>query len=273
MPTDTPADGLPPLRDVIRTHGLSAKKSFGQHFLLDGNLTARIARAAGSLSGKTVVEVGPGPGGLTRALFAENPARVIAIERDPRCIDALSSLRAAYPETLRIHEADALETSLASLGGGRKVIVSNLPYNVGTPLLIGWLRQLDEIDRMVLMFQSEVADRIAARPGTSAYGRLSVLCQWLCETTPLFQVDRRAFTPPPKVTSAVVSLTPRAAPLADIEMSQLETVTQAAFGQRRKMLRRSLKPLGIDAAAVGIDPSRRAETLSIEEFCALAALL
>ncbi len=266
-------DTLPPLRDVIKHYGLAAKKSFGQHFLLDQNLTDRIARAAGDVTGKTVLEVGPGPGGLTRSLLAQSPARLVAIERDRRCIEALQSLLALYKTSFELIEADAMKLPLNDLGGEKITIVSNLPYNVGTPLLISWLRQIDAVDRMILMFQSEVAERIAAEPNTPAYGRLSVIAQWLCEVKFLFQVDKKAFTPPPKVMSAVVSLTPRPVPVADVEMSNLEKVTQAAFGQRRKMLRRSLKPLNIDPATVGIDPERRAETLSVEEFCKLAELL
>lgn len=274
MPSNTDKRAeLPPLRDVIKQLGLGAKKSFGQHFLLDSNLTDRIARAAGDLSKKTVIEVGPGPGGLTRSLLAQSPGRLIAIERDHRCIDALQPLRHLYPDTFELIEADALKLGLDDLGPEKKTIVSNLPYNVGTPLLINWLRQAPMIERMVLMFQSEVAERLAAQPGTPAYGRLSVLAQWLCDVKFLFQVDKKAFTPPPKVMSAVVSLEPRPAPLADVDMSALEKVTQAAFGQRRKMLRRSLRSLELDPARANIDPVRRAETLSVEEFCKLAALL
>lgn len=264
---------LPPLRDIIKAHGLDARKSLGQHFLLDANLTDRIARAAGPLADATVIEVGPGPGGLTRSLLAQGPKRLFAIERDDRCIDALSGLKAAYPETFEIVAADALDVAFADLAAPPYVVVSNLPYNVGTALLIKWLGAIGSVQRMVLMFQREVAERIAAQPGSSAYGRLAVITQWLCETRILFNVDRRAFTPPPKVASTVIEIVPRAVPLAEAEMKMLERVTQAAFGQRRKMLRGSLKSLGISPADAGIDPERRAEQLSVQEFCALARLL
>lgn len=264
---------LPPLRDVIKTYGLGAKKSLGQHFLLDINLTDRIARSAGGLTGKHVVEIGPGPGGLTRSILAQSPASLSVIERDQRCIDALHELGQAFPDTLVIHEADAMKVSLSELTPRPTVIISNLPYNVGTALLIKWLNDLEGIERMVLMFQKEVAERIAAEPGSSAYGRLAILTQWLCEARILFNVDKRAFTPPPKVMSAVIEIVPRKAPLAEAELSKLERVTQAAFGQRRKMLRSSLKALGINPADAGIDPEWRAEQLSIEEFCALARMI
>jgi 16S rRNA (adenine1518-N6/adenine1519-N6)-dimethyltransferase len=264
---------LPALRDVIKTYGLGAKKSLGQHFLLDANLTDRIARAAGPLHGKHVLEIGPGPGGLTRSILACAPESLCVIERDQRCIDALSGLQAAYPSQLKIVEADAMKTALASLSPRPGIIISNLPYNVGTALLIKWLNNLDGIERMVLMFQKEVAERIAAEPGTGAFGRLAILTQWLCEVRILFNVDKRAFTPPPKVMSAVIEIIPRQKPMADAELPKLERVTQAAFGQRRKMLRSSLKSLAINPADVGIDPELRAEQLTIEEFCALARLL
>lgn len=269
--TDIPA--LPPLREVIKTYGLGAKKSLGQHFLLDTNLTNRIARAAGDLTGHHVVEIGPGPGGLTRSILAQAPALLTVIERDQRCIDALSGLKEMYPETLNIVEADAMKVTLSELTPRPSVIMSNLPYNVGTALLIKWLNDLAGIDRMVLMFQTEVAERIAAAPGTSSYGRLAILTQWLCEARILFNVDKRAFTPPPKVMSSVIEIKPRRSPLAEAELSKLERVTQAAFGQRRKMLRSSLKSLGINPADVGINPENRAEQLTIEEFCALSRLI
>jgi len=264
---------LPALRDVIKTYGLGAKKSLGQHFLLDANLTDRIARAAGPLQGKHVLEIGPGPGGLTRSILACAPESLCVIERDQRCIDALSGLQAAYPSQLKIVEADAMKTALSSLSPRPGIIISNLPYNVGTALLIKWLNNLEGIERMVLMFQREVAERIAAAPGSAAFGRLAILTQWLCEVRILFNVDKRAFTPPPKVMSAVIEIVPREKTLAEAELSKLERVTQAAFGQRRKMLRSSLKSLGINPADVGIDPELRAEQLTIEEFCALARLL
>jgi 16S rRNA (adenine1518-N6/adenine1519-N6)-dimethyltransferase len=269
--TGVPA--LPPLREIIKTYGLGAKKSLGQHFLLNTNLTGRIARAAGDLGGKHVVEIGPGPGGLTRSILAQAPGSLTVIERDQRCIDALRELQTAYPETLLILEADAMNVALSSLDPRPSIIISNLPYNVGTALLIKWLNDLDGIERMVLMFQTEVAERIAAQPGTGSYGRLAILTQWLCETRILFNVDKRAFTPPPKVMSSVVEILPRAKPRAEAELSKLENVTRAAFGQRRKMLRSSLKSLGIKPEDAGIKPERRAEELTIEEFCALARLI
>ncbi len=264
---------LPPLRDVIQKYGLGARKSLGQHFLLDSNLTDRIARAAGDLADVNVIEIGPGPGGLTRSLLAAGAKSVIAIEKDPRCVDALGELEHIFPARLKIVAADALDIRIADLAPPPRRIVANLPYNVGTPLLIKWLGEIASIENMILMFQREVADRIAARPGNKHYGRLTVITQWLTEPRILFNVDRRAFTPPPDVQSAVIELKPRPAPLADADWKSLERITAAAFGQRRKMLRGSLKALGIDPAAVGIDPTRRAEELSVEEFCALARQL
>jgi len=266
-------EALPPLREIIKAYGLGAKKSLGQHFLLDANLTDRIARSAGSLEGKHVIEIGPGPGGLTRSILACRPASLCVIERDQRCIDALRGLQAVYPNVLRIVEADAMKTTISALTPRPSVIISNLPYNVGTALLIKWLNDLDGIERMILMFQKEVAERIAAQPGTPAYGRLAIVTQWLCETHLLFNVDKRAFTPPPKVMSAVIEIVPRDKPAGDADLTALESVTRAAFGQRRKMLRSSLKSLGIDPADAGIDPQLRAEQLTIEQFCALARLV
>jgi 16S rRNA (adenine1518-N6/adenine1519-N6)-dimethyltransferase len=260
---------LPPLRDVIRRYGLRAHKSLGQNFLLDLNLTGRIARAAGNLDRCNVVEIGPGPGGLTRALL-DAGAVVTAVERDPRCVEALGELTAAYPGRLRVVEADALKTPLAELAPAPRKVVANLPYNVATPLLIGWLADLAGTTGFTVMFQREVADRLAASPGTKAYGRLSVITQWLCEVNPQFNLPKDAFTPPPKVMSTVVNITPRPEPLAPAVMSVLERVTQAAFGQRRKMLRASLKSLGLDPAVAGVDPTARAEDLTVQEFCALA---
>ena len=268
----TPAD-LPPLRDVIRDFGLGARKSLGQHFLLDGNLTGRIARAADPLDGVNVIEIGPGPGGLTRALLASDAAAVWAVEKDTRCIAALGILQSAYPGRLHILEADALDTDLTALTPAPRAIVANLPYNISTVLLLQWLRRADQFTRMVLMFQKEVADRLTAAPGSKAYGRLSVVTQWRAQVRPLFNVSKEAFTPPPKVASTVVEVIPRAEPLAPAVMTDLEKVTQAAFGQRRKMLRSSLKSLGLDPAQVGINPEARAEDLSVEEFCALARML
>ncbi len=265
-----PPPDLPPLKDVIRRHGLAARKSLGQHFLLDLNLTARIARAAGDLDGATVVEVGPGPGGLTRALLDTPADRVIAIEKDSRAVAALAELADAYPGRLEIIEGDALETDTSRLGDAPRHIVANLPYNVATPLLVGWLKRIDAFASLTLMFQKEVADRLIASPGSRDYGRLSVLTQWLTIPERAFNVRREAFTPPPKVASTVVVLRPRPRPLAPAEFSAIEAVTAAAFGQRRKMLRQSLKSLGLDLEAIGIPPTARAEELTVEQFCALA---
>jgi 16S rRNA (adenine1518-N6/adenine1519-N6)-dimethyltransferase len=271
-------DDLPPLREVIRRHGLSAKKSLGQNFLLDLNLTARIARAGGPLKGATVVEVGPGPGGLTRALLAEGAKRVIAIERDDRAIAALEEIAARYPGQLEIVPGDALEFDARQhIGDGRAIVVANLPYNIATALLIGWLTAPwpPWYDALVLMFQREVAMRIVATPGAKTYGRLSVLANWRCETKIMFDVAPSAFVPPPKVTSSIVRLVPRSAPLA-CDVGALQKVTEAAFGQRRKMLRQSLKSLGVDAgallAAAGIPPTARAEEIPVEGFVALTRI-
>lgn len=271
----TAVDGLPPLRAVIERHGLATKKALGQNFLLDLNLTGRIARAAGDLSGRTVIEVGPGPGGLTRALLMHGAAKVVAIERDARCLPALDEIAAHYPGRLEIVEGDALKADFAALAGGERVrMVANLPYNVGTQLLVGWLETATWppfYESLTLMFQREVAERIVAAPGDSAYGRLGVLAGWRTTARIQFDVPAQAFWPPPKVTSSVVHLTPRDEPLP-VDARRLSLITQHAFGQRRKMLRQSLKPLGGQALldAAGIDGARRAETLSIEEFCLLA---
>ncbi len=261
---------LPPLGDVIKRFDLGARKSLGQHFLLDLNLCARITRAAGDLKGVNVIEIGPGPGGLTRALLDAGAEKVIAIERDSRCVAALAELRDAYPDRLDIIEADALETDVTALAPEPRRIVANLPYNIATPLLLGWLRQIGSFEGLTLMFQKEVAQRLAAVPGTKSYGRLSVITQWLAEVRLEFNVSNKAFTPPPKVASSVVSLVPRAAPLAPAEWETLEKVTARAFGQRRKMLRASLKPLNLDFEALGIEPTQRAEELSVQQFCAIA---
>ncbi|WP_274424193.1 16S rRNA (adenine(1518)-N(6)/adenine(1519)-N(6))-dimethyltransferase RsmA [Chelativorans sp. YIM 93263] len=268
-------DELPPLRDVIQRHGLFAKKALGQNFLLDLNLTRRVARTAGRLEGFTVIEVGPGPGGLTRALLSEGAARVIAIERDERCIAALEEIAAHYPGQLEIVAADALATDFTALVGNAPTkIVSNLPYNIGTELLIRWLtsKQWPPYYRsLTLMFQREVAERIVAPPGSSHYGRLGVLAGWRMEASIAFDVPPRAFTPQPKITSSVVHLIPREQPL-ETKVEKLARVTEAAFGQRRKMLRQSLKALGGGELleATEIDGTRRAETLSVEEFVRLA---
>jgi 16S rRNA (adenine1518-N6/adenine1519-N6)-dimethyltransferase len=277
------ADGLPPLREVIARHGLSAKKSLGQNFLMDLNLTARIARVAGPLEGVTVVEVGPGPGGLTRALLAEGAARVIAIERDARCMAALDQVAAHYPGRLEVISGDALEIDLAPYldrpAPGPARIIANLPYNVGTELFVRWMTPEawpPWWQSLTLMFQREVAERIVAQPGSRVYGRLSVLAQWRARARIAFEVNPSAFTPPPKVTSAVVHVTPAEAlvePGAEVPPRLLEIVVGAAFSQRRKMLRQSLKTRFRDPVALldaaGIDPARRAETLSIAEFLAL----
>ncbi len=270
--TDTLKD-LPPLRDVIARHGLGADKSLGQHFLLDLNLCARIVRAAGDVTQGTCIEVGPGPGGLTRALL-EAGAKVIAVEKDPRCIALLGELAAAAPGRLEVIHGDALKIDVATLGAGPRRIVANLPYNVGTELLFKWLETPTAFESMTLMFQREVALRIAAEPGSKTYGRVSIMSQWLCEVAIAFDINPRAFTPPPQVDSSVISLTPRKEPLAPANAATLERVTAAAFGQRRKMLRQSLKSLGGDPIALceasGVDPTARAETLTVEQFCALA---
>jgi 16S rRNA (adenine1518-N6/adenine1519-N6)-dimethyltransferase len=268
---------LPPLRDVIARHELRARRSLGQNFLLDLNLTGKIARAAGDLTQGTVIEIGPGPGGLTRALLLAGARKVIAIERDERCVAALADVVAAANGRLEILSADALETPAHNLGEAPRRIVANLPYNIATPLLLGWLAHAQAFAGFTLMFQKEVALRLAAQPDEEDYGRLSIAAQWRCEVKRLFDIDPRAFTPPPKIVSTVVSLIPRARPLFPADFKILEQVTAAAFGQRRKMLRQSLKTLGVDsmalAKAAGIDPTARAETLSIEQFCALAHAL
>lgn len=272
-----PAVKLPPLREVIARHGLSASKALGQNFLLDSQLLDRIARVAGPLEGQRVYEVGPGPGGLTRALLGAG-AEVVAVERDRRCLPALAELSDAYPGKLRVLEADAMAIDERLEAGDGTHIVSNLPYNVGTALLIRWLTSPTWPPfwrSLTLMFQKEVAERIVAKPGTDAYGRLSVLAQWRSKAKIALNVHRSAFVPPPKVMSAVVHITPAEAP-AGVALDRLEAVTSAAFGQRRKMLRQSLKGVtgAIEALDVlTIDPARRAETLSVTEFVAIARLL
>ncbi len=273
----TQIDDLPPLREVIRKHGLTPKKSLGQNFLHDLNLTARIARAAEPLENITVVEIGPGPGGLTRALLSLGARRVIAVERDERALDALSEIAAHYPGRLDVVSGDALKIDVSEqLGPERARIVANLPYNIGTVLLIGWLTAEPWppwYDSMVLMFQREVAERIVARVGDKGYGRLAVLAGWRTEAKILFDVAPTAFVPPPSVTSSVVRLVPRAEPLA-CDAIALQRVTEAAFGQRRKMLRQSLKSLGVDTgallAAAGIEPTARAEEIDVAGFVTLA---
>jgi 16S rRNA (adenine1518-N6/adenine1519-N6)-dimethyltransferase len=271
-------DGLPPLREVVRTHGLMAKKSLGQNFLFDLNLTSRIARSAGPLEEATVVEVGPGPGGLTRAILAAGARKMIAIERDSRCLPALAEIAAHYPGRLDVVEADALAFDPRPMAGDGLVrIIANLPYNVGTALLTGWLTGEDWPpwwSSLTLMFQREVAERIVAdEEDPKNYGRLGVLCGWRTQARILFDVPPSAFVPPPKITSSVVHLTPREAPLP-CRIGALEAVTRAAFGQRRKMLRQSLKSIAPDPApiiaAAGLDETARAETVSVEGYVALA---
>jgi 16S rRNA (adenine1518-N6/adenine1519-N6)-dimethyltransferase len=273
-------DDLPPLRDVIRRHGIASKKSLGQNFLLDLNLTARIARAAAPLEDATVVEIGPGPGGLTRALLALGARRVIAVERDERAIAALHEIALRYPGRLDVVAGDALDFEPAArLGGGPARVVANLPYNIATALLVDWLT-LEPwppwYDQLVLMFQREVAERIVAGPGSKTYGRLSVLTGWRAHAKILFDIPPSAFVPPPKVISSLVQLVPRAKPLP-CDSRALQKVTQAGFGQRRKMLRQSLKTLDVDTAALleraGIEPTARAEDIPVEGFAALARAL
>src|SRR4051794_32679881 len=276
-PGDPSTAALPPLREVIARHGITAKKSLGQNFILDLNLTRRIARAAGRLDDATIVEIGPGPGGLTRALLAEGARRVVAIERDPRAIAALGEVAAHHPGRLQLVEGDALELDAAAFAQPPRKIVANLPYNIATALLLRWLDRIDQYESLTLMFQREVAERLVASPRQPAYGRLSVIVQWLTEPKILFDLPPSAFVPPPKVTSSVVRLTPRPEPLSPAAKPVLERVTAAAFGQRRKMLRSSLKTLGapVDAliAAAGLSPTARAEELSVADFCALARAL
>jgi 16S rRNA (adenine1518-N6/adenine1519-N6)-dimethyltransferase len=276
---------LPSLREVVARHAIAPRKSLGQNFLFDLNLTRRIARAAGPLSATTIYEVGPGPGGLTRALLAEGAARVIAVERDPRCIAALGELAAAYPGRLEVIEADALELDepalFAAMGvTGAVRVAANLPYNIGSALLVKWLSAPSWPplwQSLTLMFQREVALRLVATPRSPAYGRLSVLSQWRTEPRLLFDVHPSAFTPAPKVTSSVVRLEPLSVPRAACSLRDLERVTAAGFGNRRKMLRQSLKPLFVDVQAqllhAGIAPTARAEELDIADFAALARAL
>ncbi len=265
-------NNLPPLREVIARHGLDARRSLGQHFLLDGNLTARIARAAGDLSGRQVIEIGPGPGGLTRALLDTEAATVTAIEVDPRAVAAMHELAEHSGGRLRVVAADAIKADVVALVPPPRVIVANLPYNIATPLLVGWLRQANDFERLVLMFQLEVAERICAAPGTSAYGRLSVVAQWTCSATLALRIPPAAFVPPPNVFSAVVVLTPHPVQPTPALFARMERLTAAAFGQRRKMLRGALRNVGGEALLreAGIASDRRAETLSIAEFDRLA---
>ncbi len=273
------SSNAPSLQEVITRHGLFTKKSLGQHFLLDEQLLENIVAQAGDLTGKRVVEVGPGPGGLTRALLASGAGHVTVIEKDERCLGALEELKQVYQDRLTVVAADALKVDWRPYAPC--AIVANLPYNVGTELLLQWLdivyKDPHAISTMVLLFQKEVAQRIAAAPRTKAYGRLSVIAQFLCETEECFDIPPDAFLPPPKVTSTLIRLTPRPRPLADVKKETLEKVLASAFNQRRKMLRSSLKSLGVDAEALlakaEIAPTKRAEELSVEDFCRLSAFL
>ena len=266
---------LPPLREVIARHALVARHGLGQHFLLDTNLTLRIVRAAGPLAGRNVVEVGPGPGGLTRSLLVSEAASVVAVEIDRRAVAALAELEAMAEGRLSVVEGDALALDLSALAASPRQIVANLPYNIASPLLVGWLRQASAWERFTLMFQQEVAERICASPGSAAYGRLAVLAQWCCTAALALRLPPAAFTPPPKVASAVVVLTPYPRQPEPALFAAMERLTQAAFGQRRKMLRGSLRNLGGESllARAGIDGERRAETLAVTEFEKLALLL
>ncbi len=267
---------LPPLREIIKAWQLDADKRLGQHFLLDLNLTAKIARAAGDLTGITAIEIGPGPGGLTRALLESKAEKVIAVERDPRCVAALQAVVEASQGRLTVIHADALEIDPATLAPGPRVIVANLPYNVATPLLIGWLKQASAFAGMTLMFQREVALRLVAEPRSKEYGRLSVMTQWLTGASLAFDLPAAAFTPPPKVVSSVVRLVPRAMGPGEPSFASMERVVAAAFGQRRKMLRAGLRgftpePIALLEAA-GIDPTARAEELEVDAFRRLAVI-
>ncbi|MAI61295.1 MAG: 16S rRNA (adenine(1518)-N(6)/adenine(1519)-N(6))-dimethyltransferase [Micavibrio sp. TMED27] len=267
-----PVDQLPPLREVINAHGLRADKKFGQNFLLDQNITDKIARHAGDLNGVNVIEIGPGPGGLTRSLLRAGAKKVIAIEFDPRAVTALESLQEAAGEQLEIIEADALSLNLKDIAQEPRAIAANLPYNIATPLLVGWLEQIytdgSSYQSMTLMFQKEVAERIAARPGDKAYGRLAVLAQWICHVKKAFDLPPNAFTPPPKVKSSIVHFTPRQRRDEAIDFKAMERVTALAFGQRRKMIRTSLKDYPLEE--LGLDPTLRAENLSLNDFIKLA---
>ena len=273
-------DDLPPLRDVIATHGLDAKKSLGQNFLLDLNLTSKIARLAGDISGHDVLEVGPGPGGLTRGLLAAGARRVVALEKDPRCMAALSEISAAYPGRLDVFNADALDFDMRGQLTGPVRVVANLPYNVGTELLVRWLTPKDWPpfwSSLTLMFQKEVAERIIAKPGTKAYGRLGILAQWKSTPSVVMELPPEAFTPPPKVHSAVVHLEALAQPRFPAPAGILSSTVAMAFNQRRKMLRSSLKSAAPDIETAlrdaGLEPTARAEEISLEGFCALARRL
>ncbi len=269
-----PLPPLPPLREIIRTWELDADKRLGQHFLLDLNLTGRIARAAGDLTGVNIIEIGPGPGGLTRTILDCGAQQVIAIERDPRCVAALQSLAGVANGRLTVIEADALKVDLAALVPAPRAVIANLPYNVASPLLIGWLKQASAFTNLTLMFQREVALRLVAIPRNKAYGRLSVMTQWLTEATLVFDVPAAAFTPPPKIVSSIVRLVPRDMGGGEPSFAAMERVVAAAFGQRRKMLRAALRSLVPDPLALletaEIEPTARAEELDVAAFTRLA---
>ena len=274
MSNPTNLDDLPPLREVISAHNLRAEKSLGQNFLLDQNITDKIAKHAGDLTQASVIEIGPGPGGLTRSLLRAGAKKVIAVEFDERAINALQSLKNASQGRRELIHADALSTNISTLCDGPRVVVANLPYNIATPLLTGWLSQLrndpSTYDQMILMFQKEVGDRITANVNTKAYGRLSIISQWICETKKLFDLPPSAFTPPPKIKSSVVRFIPRELPNNAPDFKTIETLTAAAFGQRRKMIRSSLKNYADQIESTGLDPQKRAENLSIDDFVNLA---
>lgn len=267
-------NSLPPLRDVISEHELSAQKSLGQNFLLDQNVTDKITRSAGDLSGATVFEIGPGPGGLTRSLLKSAASKVIAIEFDSRAVEALQSLKACAPDDVEIIHGDALKAVLSDIAPTPRAIVANLPYNIAAPLLINWLKEIrvdyDAYRSMTLMFQKEVGDRLAARPGEKAYGRLSVIAQWLCNVRSVYELPPSAFTPPPKVKSSVVHFVPKVLDAGAPSFQSVGQVTAAAFGQRRKMIRSSLKAYLPRIEELGIDPTLRAENLSVEDFLNIA---
>jgi len=281
MPTSLPVaaaiDALPPLRETIARHGLNAKKNLGQNFLLDLNLTGRIARSAGDLAGVNVIEIGPGPGGLTRPLVQSGAAHIYAIERDDRCVAALQELVAAAHGRLTILPEDALKVDYAALCPAPRALVANLPYNIATVLLLQWLHHAEDFKSLTLMFQKEVAERIVAAPRTKDYGRLSVMTQWLCHTHKLFDIPPAAFTPPPKVTSSVVHIVPRTNRTDTVPLKTMERLTAAAFGQRRKMLRQSLKSLGTDETRLlemaEIAGTARAEEIDIAGFVRMAEAL
>lgn len=277
MSHDAWLDQLPPLREVIAAHGLAARKSLGQNFLLDLNLTAKIARSAGSLAGVHVLEVGPGPGGLTRGLLRTQAASVTAIEMDTRCIEALAPLVAAAQGRLRVIQGDAMDIDVEALLPAPRAVVANLPYNVATPLLLGWLRRIDQYRSLTLMFQREVADRLVAEPRSPDYGRLSVMTQWLADNRRVTDLPPAAFTPPPKVHSTVVELRPKVLTGPQPAFAVMEKLVASAFGQRRKMLRQSLKGLAVApetlCAAADVPPTARAEEVGVDGFVRMALTL